>query len=262
MNRLYIGDVEINLKSSTFPGGEVYVKIDQQEDNRFRRFRIESHIRHSSDVMELLMLTDAVRRKFGSDIDIDLVMPYLPYARQDRVCRAGESLSIAVFCNLINSQGYSDVEVWDCHSEVGLALLDNLTHRKQWQFVRNIDLPKNTCLVSPDLGATKKLEGFSPAVVASKFRDEDEVHLEIIKTSLSDGDENLLVVDDICDGGATFIALAKELRKLTDGNLYLYTTHGIYSKGIRPLMKYYKHFYTANPFAEVVNSDIVTIVKY
>lgn len=256
-----------------FPGGEVYIKIDQKEDNRFRSFRIESLIRGSNDIMELLMLTDAVRREFGPDISIDLVMPYLPYARQDRVCREGESLSIKVFCDLINSQNYTSVEIWDVHSDVGMALLNNANNIDQWRFVKKVSIgidEKDFYLVQPDCGAEKKtikcsIEiGKKIAISSSKTRDSEG---NVSGTTLSlmheiEEEDNLLIIDDICDGGKTFIEIAKEIRKITNANLFLYTTHGIYSKGIQPLLKYYKHIFTANPFADAVNADYVTIVKY
>lgn len=273
MNRLFIGSVEIPVKHSVFPGGEVYTKIDAYEDNRFNRFTIKSNIRTSNDVISLLMLTDAVRRKFAYDVEIVLELPYLPYARQDRVCAEGESLSIKVFCDLINSQNYTQVVVWDVHSDVGLALLNNVQHIEQHYFVSKVvdDLiggGVNPLLVSPDQGAYKKVQSLSDrtgvaiGVVGSKTRIQQNITLEVSNIALSvTSNEDLLVVDDICDGGRTFIELAKELRKLTTGDLYLYTTHGIYSNGLQPLTKYYKHFFTANPFADSVNEDLVTIVK-
>lgn len=41
-----------------------------------------------------------------------------------------------------------------------------------------------------------------------------------------------VITDDICDGGATFIGIAKQLRSLNCQNIILYVTHGIFSKGL------------------------------
>lgn len=49
----------------------------------------------------------------------------------------------------------------------------------------------------------------------------------------------ILVMDDICDGGATFISLAKEIKAhelYNDQELWLYVTHGIFSKGKQTLL--------------------------
>ena len=52
--------------------------------------------------------------------------------------------------------------------------------------------------------------------------------------------DNLIVVDDICDGGATFISLAESIKKYNEkANWYLIVTHGIFSKGVSELEKYY-----------------------
>ncbi len=169
--------------------------------------------------MALLLLTDAVRRHYA-DPAIDLVCPYLPYARQDRVAFPGEALSAAVACRLLNAQGYRSVEVWDAHSDVSLALLDRVRHRPASDFAGPIVTARDV-IVAPDLGAVKRAAGCArlagaPLVQAEKTRSTDTgaitgtvVHSEPI------GERDFLIVDDICDGGRTFIELAKVLRPLT-----------------------------------------------
>jgi ribose-phosphate pyrophosphokinase len=59
--------------------------------------------------------------------------------------------------------------------------------------------------------------------------------IEVIGTHYSDDKVRnavILIVDDICDGGRTFIELAKKLRPMTTGKIKLLITHGIFSKGI------------------------------
>jgi len=73
----------ININTTTFPGGEVHVAIeDRFADHTPHLVRITAHLRSPADQMALFMLTDAIRRAYRVPIHLD--MPYVPYARQDR----------------------------------------------------------------------------------------------------------------------------------------------------------------------------------
>ena len=60
-----------------------------------------------------------------------------------------------------------------------------------------------------------------------------------------------MIVDDICDGGRTFTALATELRNITSGPIFLYVTHGIFSHGLDVFKGLIDKIYVANPFPGV-----------
>ena len=87
------------------------------------------------------------------------------------------------------------------------------------------------------LGLSKKLWNYQvlvafPHIRADKKRDPSNGEITgTVVYSEHLGSQDVLIVDDICDGGRTFIELAKELRHLTTGRIYLYVTHGIFSKG-------------------------------
>ena len=56
----------------------------------------------------------------------------------------------------------------------------------------------------------------------------------------------VVILDDICDGGGTFIALAQVLRERTRQPLYLYVTHGLFTKGLAPLQACYDGVFAAH----------------
>lgn len=249
----------IPFKHLTFPGGEEHVTVDESQILG-EEVTIVANIWSSQDVMTLLMLTDALRRCFVEKID--LVLKYVPYARQDRVANDGESLSIKVMCDLINSQKYYAVEVWDPHSEVTTALLERVTVRPQHELFRETvhaipPVSDQMVLVSPDAGAMKKAYLISvyyrqPLVVATKHRDTKTG--QITETTIDTkhiGNKDFWIVDDICDGGRTFTELAKVLRPLTDGQIMLYVTHGIFSKTLVPFKGLIDGIYCANPHPDV-----------
>lgn len=259
-------NITTTVRQWKFPGGEVGVDINnlsQVDGMRAERVYVAAQLQNSDDVMALLMATDALRMEFPlAKFMLDL--PYIPYARQDRVCNAGEALSIKVFGRLINSLKYDMVQVTDPHSAVSLACIENVTVRDQYSVFGDIKLSFNdVTIVAPDQGATKKCEEFAKKVGAkgvitcSKTRNLADG--KIIGMTV-DGPEdmsnlNLLVLDDICDGGRTFIELALLLETRNPKTLELAVTHGIFSKGVEVVANHYDHIYTTNSFRDDLKSE-------
>lgn len=248
--------VAMDYSPLTFAGGEVHVRILEPNEAPGQVFEITARLHGSVEIMELLLLTDAVRR-MSAGARIRLVCPYFPYARQDRVCAPGEALSLRVVADLINAQGYESVEVWDAHSDVTGAVLNRMVSVPALHFVRRLDLlarAEKPILVAPDAGALKKVSSIAKAigtqwVRADKSRDPKTGDITgTVVYSDHVGPRDFLIIDDICDGGRTFIALAEALRPLTDGRVYLYVTHGIFSAGYDALTTAIDGIYTANSF--------------
>ena len=249
--RLSLDGQSIPLRCLTFPGGEIQVRIEGPPGPA-DAVTIRADLVDAATLMGLLLLTDAARRHYR-DPAIDLVCPYLPYARQDRVAYPGEALSAAVACRLLNAQAYRSVEVWDAHSDVSLALLDRVRHRPASDFAVSVMTTRDV-VVAPDLGAVKRAAACArlagvPLVQAEKTRSTDTgvitgsaVHSGPI------GDRDFLIVDDICDGGRTFIELAKALRPQTPRHVKRYVTHGIFSAGFEALAAGIDRIFVANPF--------------
>lgn len=260
MNIITMGYKPVEYDITKFSGGEIQFRLKDSNSVRGHNVAIKVNITNSAGVMALLMATDALRRAGCNDID--LVMPYIPYARQDRVCVPGEALSLKVFADLINSQGYRSVEVWDAHSDVALALIDRVQHKKQYRFVNPLLLiSDHDYLVSPDAGSLKKIyeiSGGVPVIRADKTRDPETG--AIAGTIVYGGDlgkGNTLIVDDICDGGRTFVELAKVLKSKTSGNIDLYVTHGIFSQGFDVLEDWIDNIYCPNVFPNVPDHEML-----
>lgn len=255
---------EIEFDMFQFPGGEMHIKLDNSIDySMIDACAITSRVRSGDDIMKILIAKDALQRK-GVNC-IELIMPYLPYARQDRRCNDGESFTLKVFSDLINSANFKKVLVLDAHSDVTPAVLLNCENIPNYKYVEKayFDIVEydnaDVLLVSPDAGANKKLNGlvsnvlgFKGIIKCDKSRDIETG--KIIGVDVFSDDLNgacCLIVDDICDGGRTFIELAKELKNKNVGNLYLFVTHGIFSKGFNELSKYFKTIYTTNSFQDI-----------
>lgn len=242
-----------------FPGQEIHVKVSPLPYST-KEVRFECNTLDSEGVIALLLLKDAIERALlPTKVKFFLTLKYFPYARQDRVSEKGEALSVKVMADLINSMKFKQVTVWDPHSDVVSSLLNNVEIVSQAELVGKVfQIPTyrdHLMLVSPDVGASKKINSFAgalPVVIANKKRDTATGRIsgvEILKGSSFEETRNLLVVDDICDGGRTFIELGKLLReKWTDNTIGLYVTHGIFSnpEGFKELRSLYTDILVAN----------------
>lgn len=249
-----VGNLDpLGIDIGKFPGGEMRVKLFGIPSEEVH---VEAVLTSSDDVMTLVMLEDALRRA-GVE-KIRLTMPYIPYARQDRVCNKGESLSIKAFANIINSLKFSSIIVYDPHSDVACSVIDRCIaipshvlikqHDEVYHYICQKDWEgKPFYLVSPDAGSVKKSYEIAKAfpqingiIFAEKVR--DVATGKITKTVVHDvpndiAEARLLLCDDICDGGRTFIELGKVLQCYSPKEMCLYVTHGIFSQGKHVLLK-------------------------
>ena len=212
MLKIRQGVVTTQVEVAHFPGGEVKVttSLPMWIDPK-TTLTVITNLKTSDDVMALLLTVDAIRR-INPDVSINAEIPYIPYARQDRVCNAGEPLSTAVMARLINSCGFSKVVITDPHSDVTPALINNAIVQTKVNVFRDIKTDwSNTWILAPDAGAIKSCYKFADAVraasviTATKKRNtlNDRIGSVVCDTDI-DG-KALLVLDDICDGGGTFI---------------------------------------------------------
>lgn len=237
-----------------FSGGECHVKINTSDIGD--KITITAYLNSSDDIMRLLLVVDAVRRVNPSSA-IYLTIPYFPYARQDRVCNPGESLSVKVMADLINNLHCASVTIYDPHSDVTPALLTNCRIVSLAEIVSGnlsqLVTDKKLALVSPDAGAEKKTRIAAKSlsttghpievICSSKTRDTFTGNITATEVHGNVQGKNLLIVDDICDGGRTFVELAKALKDSGANDIYLYVTHGIFSKGLSELAGYFKQVY-------------------
>lgn len=249
MIELYRNGRKVDFDKIVFPANEVHFKIKQLEMNGIHNlnesWEIITDIKDSEELMLVILLADYI----GND-EKKLTLLYTPYARQDRKTHWSEPFSFKTFARLINSCGFDEVKIYDPHSDVTPALLNNVIVDKCNVFEKITSIPD--ILVSPDAGAMKKNNALAmrwsvPHIIATKERDvtTGEITETKIHTDLSLEGKKLLIVDDICDGGRTFIELAKVLRKHKPKEINLFVTVGIFSQGYD---KVKEHFDNINYF--------------
>jgi len=255
---------EINFDSFLFNGGEPHIRI--AEFNTSEEVIVTHRINSFNDLGLLCIAVDALQRMKVEKIH--LFIPYFPGARQDRVMVKGESLSVKVYADIINGLNIASVTIFDPHSDVTPALLNNCTTIQNHPFIGEIlsDLSDELILVTPDAGASKKVFklasqfGITNILECGKKRNVLTGELSGFTVPTDDLENKpCLVVDDICDGGGTFIGLAEELKKKNAGDLYLAVSHGIFSKGFDQLSKIYTQIFTTDSIKEIDNASIKQI---
>ncbi|MBL0736464.1 ribose-phosphate pyrophosphokinase [Flavobacterium sp. GN10] len=255
---------EIKFQSFTFSGGEPHIKIAPDFDAN-KKVTITHRLNSFNDLGLLCVTVDALRRM---DVKIiDLFIPYFPAARQDRVMIPGEPLSVKVYADIINAMQLNKVFVFDAHSEVTPALLNNSTIIPNYTFIKEVlnRIGENVKLISPDGGALKKIYKVSEflggveVVECSKSRDVKTGKLSGFKVYNDDlQGMDCLIVDDICDGGGTFVGLAEELKKKNAGKLYLAVSHGIFNKGFE-VLNCFDGIFTTNSFKDFEGESVQVI---
>lgn len=255
----------IEYKSFLFAGGEPHIKISNNF-NVATPVTITQRINSFNDLGMVCITVDALRRMGVKEIE--LFIPYFPAARQDRVMIPGEPLSVKVYADIINAMALASVTVFDPHSEVTPALLNNCVTVSNHEFIKQViaNIGTDVKLISPDGGALKKIYkvseflGGAEVVECSKSRNVKTGKLSGFKVYAEDlAGADCLIVDDICDGGGTFIGLAEALKAKNAGKLYLAISHGIFSKGFSELGRYFEQIFTTDSIKEVDHGGVTQI---
>ena len=256
----------IKYKISKFPDGQQSITLDKpQITQRMSMILLKSRLNSFKD-LELIITANQCLREFGIE-DVNLYVPYFLGGRSDRKFGEGQTNYLKnVICPIINSQKFNKVVVMDPHSDVLEACLDNFVKIGNFelvQFALDSINDKNLTLISPDAGALKKIFDVAAkfqienVVTASKVRDMKTG--DIIRTELPtmnlDGINHIVIIDDICDGGRTFVELARAIREITNLPIYLVVTHGVLSAGFNELQKHFTNIFTTNSIVDRYDTD-------
>jgi ribose-phosphate pyrophosphokinase len=247
----------VKFKGFYFSGGEPHVEIENPHVLQRAEVLIDARVGSMNDLGMLLALTDAVKRLRPARVS--LFLPYFPGARQDREER-GFALTAKIYADIINAQGYEEVFILDPHSPVSPALIERcliLPHASLVKQFAPVDLAG---LICPDAGAERRTLELAKelrcttVVFARKKRDPRTGSLSGFSLEPLPREGAYLLADDLCDGGGTFVGLAEKFREdpRGTGSLHLWTTHGIFSKGLDVLAKHFTTIGCSDSFPSLV----------
>ena len=208
-------------------------------------YKISWRYESDEELVTLIYIVNHIRNIKGNSIYIDLVLPYIPNARMDRVKHDNEVFTLKYFANIINSLKFDHVYVLDVHSDVSLALLNNVIKLPiNFYISKVIDTfnkvnANDFVIYFPDAGAFKRYKDidsleFFNKIYGQKVRDWSTgqiLGLDIIdsngekmkKNSLNG--KTILMIDDIISYGGTLHFSAHELKNLGAETIFAYATH-------------------------------------
>lgn len=243
---MYLTQSEL-FERRSYPAGEGHSILKLDGVGRFENLVIEAHVRNFNDLCTVRVQNDILRR---AGARARWFLPYFPYARQDRRETQKSGFELAMAMNLTIGV---DVVIADPHSDVA-GTIPHFTQTSVYNCMADrasklcFDLDAMTVVI-PDAGAAKKAYGWAtgggrPIIQGLKKRDPSTGKLsgfEVIAEM--DGGccpdlygKDVLILDDICDGGGTFLGLGEILlRKYQAKSLTLAVTHGLFTQGLENL---------------------------
>ena len=255
-----------------FPDGTLLLKEEGQWSGGGAHL-IEWRFENNEELVALIFLVKHLR-SFDSTCKINLALPYLPNARQDRVKNSEDVFTLKYFCEVINWLNFSKVQVLDVHSNVSLALLNNVEQLPLEHHIvsamNDVAFETNDTPVFyfPDEGAMKRYSEHAPGAYAFGIKKRDWETGKILGINIQNAEavkgKDILIIDDICSKGGTFYYSAKALKEAGAANIYLYVTHleeSVFSGDLWTAMRngeLINKIYTANPLFDIgPSSDLI-----
>lgn len=246
---VYFNDV---FDTMTYPAGEPHVRLRPGFIAGPADLHVVAEAYDWNDLMNI-KIADAVFRNNG--ITATFVVPYMPFARHDRKNDNNESIPIL---HVFGIMAGTRIVTIDPHSDVSGAFPHIPQSEVVGAFLRKglFECPGNSgpVIAIPDAGAAKKayswLAGMD-VVQCLKTRDPKTGRLSGFQVVDPEGvvaGRDVVIVDDICDGGGTFNGLANELYGAGALNLRLAVSHGIFTKGIDVLTGNFEKIYTLDTY--------------
>lgn len=258
---IYTPAGNLAFRTFTFPDGQPHFKLETY-GREFDSVTIETSLASPADLLTLELAIDVLRHNGYSEIRLDI--RYLLGARMDRSIGWGEPSTLAIVARRLNSLGLNGIRILDVHSDVATKLIRNsvnvLPKKAVGQVIATTLWGEKANFIIPDKGANNRVWALTkgwgpPPVQCDKRRDEATGKLSGFHVGESERlkDSLCLIIDDICDGGGTFVGLAKELKAAGASKVFLYVTHGIFSKGL-PLDGI-DHVYTTDSYPQLASKE-------
>lgn len=246
----------------TFPDGQPQVRYTGPED---ASVDLVMPIRNPDDFVVFLLTIDALKR--GRCHLATLYIPYMMGARSDRVMQPGDSVCGSLVLDAIQNTEFARTHFLDIHNEASLRFFKNAYNILPYeQLLKEVVVPD--IIIRPDDGASGRASEACnyfkrvPLIYGcSKKRDtQGKITLEVsdrIKEACKD--KICLIVDDLCDGGGTFLAIADQIEPKY---LTLVVTHGVFSKGLNSLANKFNMIVTTDSFYAGPSHEQLKVIPY
>lgn len=268
----------INIERTKFKDGEVKLRIAENIRNAKCFLIHDSNKEPYEWFTELVFKLEAMT--FSSPKEINLVLPYTRFARQDRKDESRVSVNAKALADVVSLYATRGMTV-DLHSpqmqEYFSIPFDNLySFMSLINYLRkkHPEILQELVVVSPDLGGGKRAESLvkrfakvgikADVAMGYKTREKENEVSKIVIIGDVEG-KNCLIIDDIIDTGNTIIKTAEALREKKAKKIFAYGTHGLFTEGTEKFKIFDKILVSdtlKNPEADNAdNIEIVSLVK-
>lgn len=236
----------IEYEKFTYPDGQPNIKLKTEIDRK-DGVNIACRIRNPSELFDLLMVADIINRQSYVN---ELAILYLMAGRTDRVLSFDQPFTLKIVADMINTVKAKTVVIVEPHSERTIDLISNSEGR--YPNVSNMKMKHGYSIATPDEGAAGRY-GCKPYIECSKERNPETGKLsnfKVDKTGYFTAGSPILLCDDLCDGGGTFLGIHEKLKELNPGEIELMVTHAIQEEGIRKVAKIYDKVRITNSYKD------------
>jgi ribose-phosphate pyrophosphokinase len=231
------------MSARDFANGEIFVRFEESVRGA-DCFVMQSHTQPLNKwIMEQLIMIDALKR--GSAKRITAIVPFYPYARQDKKHRGREPISARLIADLLTAAGADRIVSVDLHTDQIQGFFDGpVDHMHAMPILTDYIMDNygldNLVVVSPDAGRVKSAEkwantlGGAPMAFVHKTRDVDAANQVVSNRVVGDVDgKNCVLMDDMIDTGGTIAGAVKVLKEAGAKDVVIACTHGVFSDPAR-----------------------------
>jgi len=245
-----------------YPDGSIYASVD-----RFSKV-ISERINTYEDLFFIKSLKDIYDHNGISDVELHI--PCMFQQQHDRRFNDNESFELKLVCDFINSCNFKKVHVFHPHSDSVEMGLNNVNIVNNHSYIKKVldNIKTNPILLSTDAGSFKWINklakniGYEGEVYgASKMRDSNTKSLTQVIDRQDFNGQDVLVLDDLCVYGGTFVGLAELLKERNVGKLYLAVSHMTVRNPNKQLEKFYETVYTTNSKYDDYDLSNIEVVK-
>ena len=225
---------KVRLSFKQFPDGEVYVRL-LDDVNRVDALIIQSlSPPQDRNLMLLLQLISAFKTNGGGEASV--VIPYMAYARQDKMFMKGEPVSAHLVARLIEAAGADRVALVEVHSDIAAqgfrnGILIEVTKTFAEHYLR-IGFEK-AYVVAPDKNATPRAKRLADMIGGGvgwveKTRDKETGFVSSTEGELNPAGRKTILIDDIISTGGTIVEAIKLLKGKGASQISVACIHGIF----------------------------------